>query len=89
MAQSGTYTPFARVLGQTANDDSCTLSLTTGHTLAFPSSQQSELNAFVQKFLIGGGTGSTNLMRNDPGVPFNRAMWVNWTVPALSSSAAE
>lgn len=59
-------------------------SLTTGHThCAFPSSQQAELNAYVQKFLIGGGTGNTNVMRNDPGVPFNRTMWVNWTAPAL------
>jgi Viral BACON domain len=65
--------------------DSMGYSLTTGHThCAFPSSQQTELNAYVQKFLIGGGTGNTNIMRNDPGVPFNRAMWVNWTVPALS-----
>ena len=69
--------------------DAMGYSLTTGHEhCAFPSSQQSELNAFVQKFLIGGGTGNTNIMRNDPGVPFNRSMWVNWTVPALSSSAA-
>ncbi|HEU4388549.1 MAG TPA: dockerin-like protein, partial [Blastocatellia bacterium] len=59
-------------------------SLTTGHThCAFPSSQQSEVNAYVQKFLIGGGTGNTNIMRNDPGVIFNQAMWVNWTVPTL------
>jgi hypothetical protein len=59
-------------------------SLTTGHThCAFPSSQQSEVNAYVQKFLVGGGTGNTNVMRNDPGVPFNQGMWVNWTVPVL------
>jgi hypothetical protein len=59
-------------------------SLTTGHThCAFPSSQQPEVNAYVQKFLVGGGTGNTNVMRNDPGVPFNQSMWVNWTVPVL------
>jgi hypothetical protein len=64
--------------------DAMGYSLTTGHThCAFPSSQQSELNAYVQKFLIGGGTGNTNVMRNDPGVPFNRTMWINWTAPAL------
>jgi hypothetical protein len=59
-------------------------SLTTGHThCAFPSSQQAELNAYVQKFLIGGGTGNTNIMRNDPGVVFDRALWVDWIVPVL------
>jgi len=59
-------------------------SLTTGHThCAFPSSQQAELNAYVQKFLIGGGAGNTNVMRNDPGVFFNQAMWVNWTPETL------
>jgi hypothetical protein len=59
-------------------------SLTTEHThCAFPSSQQAEVNAYVQRFLIGSGTANTNIMRNDPGVPFNQAQWVNWTVPAL------
>ena len=59
-------------------------SLTTGHNhCAFPSSQQAEVNAFVQKFLIGGGSGNTNIMRNDPGVTFNQAMWVDWTSGTL------
>jgi (4-O-methyl)-D-glucuronate---lignin esterase len=62
-------------------------SLTTEHGhCSFPSSQQAEVNAYVQKFLIGGGTGNTNIMRNDPGVPFNAGMWINWTTPALSGS---
>jgi hypothetical protein len=26
------------------------------------------------------------VMRNDPGVPFNQGMWINWTTPALSGS---
>ncbi len=55
-------------------------SLTTGHThCSFPSSQQSEVNAYVQRFLIGGGSGNTNVMRNDPGVTFNQSMWINWS----------
>lgn len=59
-------------------------SLTTEHGhCSFPSSQQNELNAFVQKFLIGGGTGNTNVMRNDPGVQYNASQWVNWTTPTL------
>ena len=59
-------------------------SLTTEHThCQFPSSQQTEVNAYVQKFLIGNGTANTNIMRNDPGVQFNQSQWVNWTVPTL------
>jgi hypothetical protein len=62
-------------------------SLTTEHGhCVFPSSQQADLNAYLQKFLIGGGTGNTNIMRNDPNVPFNSGMWINWTVPNLSGS---
>ena len=80
----------ARMIWQALGvSDSMGYSLTTGHThCAFPSSQQSEVNAYVQKFLIGGGTGNTNVMRNDPGVTFNQAMWVNWTAPALSNFSA-
>ena len=59
-------------------------SLTTEHGhCSFPASQQPEVTAYIQKFLVGGGTANTNIMRNDPGVQFNQAMWVNWTVPAL------
>jgi len=59
-------------------------SLTNEHGhCGFPSSQQTELNAFVQKFLVGGGTGNTNIMRNDPNVPFNQAQWINWSTPTL------
>ena len=59
-------------------------SLTTGHNhCAFPSSQQSEVNAYVQRFLIGSTAGNTNVMRNDPGVIFNQGMWVNWTPEIL------
>ncbi|MBN1805970.1 MAG: BACON domain-containing protein [Sedimentisphaerales bacterium] len=56
---------------------------------AFPTSQQSILNAYVQKFLIGGGTADTNVMYTDGlGLPFNPADWVNWvdwTAPDLES----
>jgi hypothetical protein len=59
-------------------------SLTTTHNhCAFPSSQQTEVNAYVQRFLIGSTAGNTNIMRNDPGVTFNQAMWVNWTPEIL------
>jgi len=59
-------------------------SLTTEHGhCSFPSSQQAEVTAYVQKFLVGGGTANTNIMRNDPGVQYNASQWVNWTVPTL------
>jgi len=59
-------------------------SLTTEHGhCSFPSSQQAEVNAYVQKFLVGGGTANTSIMRNDPGVQYNASQWVNWTTPVL------
>jgi len=59
-------------------------SLTTEHGhCSFPASQQSEVTAYVQKFLVGGGTANTSIMRNDPGVQFNASQWVNWTTPVL------
>jgi (4-O-methyl)-D-glucuronate---lignin esterase len=59
-------------------------SLTTEHGhCSFPTSQQAEVTAYVQKFLVGGGTGNTNIMRNDPGVPCNQSQWINWTTPTL------
>ena len=59
-------------------------SCTTGHThCSFPSSQSTELNAYVGKYLIGGGTGTTGIMRNDNNFNYDAARWVNWTTPSL------
>ena len=41
------------------------------------------MTAYVQKFLIGGGTGNTNVLRTDGGYTFDKAMWAPWEVPAL------
>ena len=46
-------------------------------------SQQAEVTAYVQKFLIGGGTGNTSVLRTDGGYTFDKAMWAPWEVPAL------
>ena len=46
-------------------------------------SQQDEVTAYVQKFLIGGGTASTNVLKTDGGYAFDRATWAPWTVPVL------
>lgn len=40
-------------------------------------------NRNVQKFLIGGGTGNTSVLRTDGSYTFDEAMWPPWDVPAL------
>ncbi|KAJ2933646.1 hypothetical protein H1R20_g3455, partial [Candolleomyces eurysporus] len=52
----------------------------------FPSSQQSELNAFVDKFLRANTAANTNIVRTDKAnnAGFVEANWVNWTTPTLS-----
>ena len=50
---------------------------------SFPSSQQAEVNAFVDKFLIGTGNGNTNIVRTDGNFSVDRARWINWTTPNL------
>jgi hypothetical protein len=55
-----------------------------GDHCGFPSSQQPELTAYINKFLIGNGTGNTNIMKTDGGLYFDKAKWVNWTIPSLA-----
>ncbi|WP_345954701.1 hypothetical protein [Mucilaginibacter sp. PAMB04168] len=50
---------------------------------SMPDSQLPELTAYVQKFLIGTGTGNTTIMKTDGGFTFDAAAWVDWTVPTL------
>jgi hypothetical protein len=55
-----------------------------GHThCAFPAAQQSDVDAYVQKFLIGGGTASTAIMKQDDNLTYDTATWQPWTVPTL------
>jgi hypothetical protein len=55
-----------------------------GHNhCAFLASQQPDVNAYVQKFLVGGGTADTNIMHNDGGLTFDEVRWIDWTAPAL------
>jgi hypothetical protein len=49
-----------------------------------PASQQPEITAYIQKFLIGGGTGNTNIMRTDGNFTFDKSKWTDWTVPSLN-----
>ncbi|KZL87438.1 carbohydrate esterase family 15 protein [Colletotrichum incanum] len=54
-----------------------------GHC-SFPSSQQSELTAFINKFLLRQSVGTTNIYRTDQTYNnFNVDSWSPWTVPAL------
>ena len=55
-----------------------------GHThCAFPAAQQPDVDAYVQKFLIGGGTASTAIMKQDDNLTYDKATWQPWTVPTL------
>ncbi|EQB51796.1 hypothetical protein CGLO_08634 [Colletotrichum gloeosporioides Cg-14] len=52
---------------------------------SFPSSQQSELTAFINKFLLKQSAGSTSVYRTDQTYNnFNVDSWSPWAVPALS-----
>ncbi|KAF9034287.1 hypothetical protein BJ165DRAFT_1417416 [Panaeolus papilionaceus] len=58
-----------------------------GHNhCAFPSSQQSELDAFINKFLKGNSGANTNILRTDSSNQngFDESYWVDWTTPTLS-----
>jgi hypothetical protein len=56
---------------------------TTGHThCAFPASQRGALEAYVKKFLVGGGTDDTNLLRGDQ-ANADLARWKTWQTPTL------
>jgi hypothetical protein len=51
-------------------------------------SQQPEVTAYVQRFLIGkssddGGTPNTNVLKTDGGFKFDKEAWVDWTAPTL------
>lgn len=51
-----------------------------GHC-AFPSNQQSQLTAFVQKFLLKQSS-NTAIFQSD--FSFNQAQWIDWTTPTLT-----
>lgn len=57
-----------------------------GHNhCSFPSSQSSELNAFINKFLVGNANaGTTSVFRTDQGSGFNVDTWSPWSVPTLA-----
>jgi hypothetical protein len=56
---------------------------TTGHThCAFPAAQRAILDAYVKKFLVGGGTDNTSVLRGDA-AEADLDQWLQWTPPVL------
>ncbi|HEX9060565.1 MAG TPA: dockerin type I domain-containing protein, partial [Clostridia bacterium] len=54
--------------------------------LEFVAAQQPEVTAYIQKFLVGGGTGNTNVNKTDGGFTLDKAKWIDWTVPTLTGT---
>ncbi|KAI5792558.1 Glucuronoyl esterase catalytic domain from Hypocrea Jecorina [Peziza echinospora] len=50
----------------------------------FPGSQNTELNAFINKFLLDKTGEQTTVMKTDGKYTFNAATWTPWTAPSLS-----
>ncbi|WP_437685266.1 glucuronyl esterase domain-containing protein [Sorangium sp. So ce176] len=48
----------------------------------FPSAQRAMLEAYVKKFLVGGGTDDTNVLESD-GATADLDRWMEWTPPSL------
>lgn len=48
-----------------------------------PDSQLPELTAYVEKFLIGNGSGNTSIMRTDGNFTIDEERWIDWSVPTL------
>lgn len=48
-----------------------------------PASQQPEVNAFVQKFLLRDANANTQIQKTDGVFPIEISRWANWATPAL------
>ncbi|MBV9946635.1 MAG: hypothetical protein JOZ69_07295 [Myxococcales bacterium] len=60
------------------------LSQTTAHNhCQFPASEQPDVDAFVDKFLVGGGTANTAFLKTQLNFTYDKATWQDWSVPAL------
>lgn len=69
--------PDAMGASQVGNHDHCE---------DVPAAQTAEIGAYVQKFLIGDGTGNTDVMYSDGGYTVDRERWVGWETPALEAA---
>lgn len=62
-------------------------SMSSNHAhCSFPSEQQNDLNAFLNKFLLGQST-NTNIQSNYGQVSFPTSSWITWTNPNLSGGS--
>jgi hypothetical protein len=41
------------------------------------------VTAYVQKFVVGGGIASTNVLKTDGGYSYDQATWAPWDIPVL------
>ncbi|KAL1628722.1 carbohydrate-binding module 1 [Diplodia seriata] len=63
--------------------DAMGFSLVGGHDhCSFPSSQQPELSAYIDKYLLKGSSSTAGIEKSNQNV--NTADWVDWTFPTLS-----
>jgi hypothetical protein len=64
--------------------DHMALSQVGGHNhCQFPASEQPDVDAYVDKFLVGGGTANTAFLKTTEGYTYDQATWQDWTVPTL------
>ncbi|KAL0579893.1 carbohydrate-binding module 1 [Marasmius crinis-equi] len=54
---------------------------------AFPSSQQNQLNAFINKFLLGQST-NTNIQETAGGYTYTQGQWDPWKNPTLTGTSS-
>lgn len=55
-----------------------------GNHCSFPSNQQPELTAFIQKFLLDDTSANTSVMKSDGNHNFDLNEWAGWSTPTLS-----
>lgn len=84
MSTYGSMLAGSKIYQALGSNDSFGFTQIGGHNhCAFPSSQQSDLTAFVNKFLLGQST-NTNIFRSDGTWSFPTSQWIPWTVPTLT-----
>ncbi|HEY4016397.1 MAG TPA: hypothetical protein VGM06_23845 [Polyangiaceae bacterium] len=64
--------------------DHMAYSMNGGHAhCSFPAAQQPDVDAYVMKFLVGGGTANTAFIKSTTAYAYDKATWQPWTVPTL------
>jgi hypothetical protein len=64
--------------------DHMAYSMNGGHAhCSFPAAQQPDVDAYVAKFLVGGGTANTGFIKSTTMYPYDKVTWQPWTVPTL------